>query len=79
MFSKEICPIFQLWNLILNPLKEIYTEKQYKLLKLAGMLSGKFFSAKLNDVLVFTFVPSIVIICKKNRLDILEFTPRDEK
>lgn len=44
---------------------------------MAGMLSGNNFSAKLNDA--FTFVPSPVIICKENGLDLFEFTPRDEK
>lgn len=43
---------------------------------MAGMLSGNNFSAKLNYA--FTFVPSHVIICKENRLDIFEFTPREK-
>lgn len=38
------------------------------------MLSGNNLSAKLNDA--FTFVPSHVIICKENRLDLFEFTPQ---
>lgn len=44
---------------------------------MAGMLSGNNFSAKVNDA--FTFVPSLVIICKKNQLDLYEFTPQEKK
>lgn len=43
---------------------------------MAGMLSGNNFSAKLNYA--FTFVPSHVIICKENRLDLFEFTPQEK-